>query len=152
MRIFAPNEVVAKSRFWYFMRTLNKLKKSKGEIIAVHELFDKSPTVVKNYGILLRYRSKSGQHNMWKEFRDTTRTGAVSQMYRDMGGRHRADYYSIQIIDVRELKAGDTCRANLRQFHDSKIRFPLPHRVNKTAEQRRFSTKFKAARPNTYFG
>lgn len=32
MRIFAPDEVSAKSRFWYFMKKLKKLKKTVGEI------------------------------------------------------------------------------------------------------------------------
>ena len=32
MRIFAPDQVSAKSRFWYFMKKLKKLKKSVGEI------------------------------------------------------------------------------------------------------------------------
>lgn len=36
MRIFAPNEVVAKSRFWYFLRQLHKVKKASGEIVAVN--------------------------------------------------------------------------------------------------------------------
>ena len=36
MRIFAPNEVVAKSRFWYFLRQLKKVKKATGEIVAVN--------------------------------------------------------------------------------------------------------------------
>jgi hypothetical protein len=33
MRIFAPNEVVAKSRFWYYLRQLHKVKKASGEIV-----------------------------------------------------------------------------------------------------------------------
>ncbi len=36
MRIFAPNEVVAKSRFWYYLRQLKKVKKANGEIVAVN--------------------------------------------------------------------------------------------------------------------
>jgi len=36
MRIFAPNEVVAKSRFWYFLRGLRKVKKATGEIVSVN--------------------------------------------------------------------------------------------------------------------
>jgi hypothetical protein len=36
MRIFAPNTVVAKSRFWYFMASLRKLKKSNGEIVSLN--------------------------------------------------------------------------------------------------------------------
>lgn len=36
MRIFAPNEVVAKSRFWYFLTRLRKVKKANGEIISLN--------------------------------------------------------------------------------------------------------------------
>ena len=35
MRIFAPEPIVAKSRFWYFLRQLKKFKKSTGEIVSV---------------------------------------------------------------------------------------------------------------------
>jgi len=38
MRIFAPNEVVAKSRFWYYLRKLKKVKKANGEIVAVNKV------------------------------------------------------------------------------------------------------------------
>lgn len=36
MRIFADNEVVAKSRFWYYLRSLKKIKKANGEIVSVN--------------------------------------------------------------------------------------------------------------------
>ena len=36
--------------------------------------------VLKNYGIVLRYLSRTDPINMYKEYRDTTLTGAVSQM------------------------------------------------------------------------
>merc|ERR1711862_1080163 len=51
MRIFSPNEVVAKSRFWYFLSKYHKMKKTTGEILTVNEIFEKSPSVVKNYGL-----------------------------------------------------------------------------------------------------
>lgn len=38
MRVFAPNEVVAKSRFWYYLRKLRKVKKAAGELIAVNQV------------------------------------------------------------------------------------------------------------------
>lgn len=38
MRLFAPNEVIAKSRFWYFMRKLKKVKKVNGEIVGINEV------------------------------------------------------------------------------------------------------------------
>jgi large subunit ribosomal protein L18Ae len=36
MRIFAPNDVVAKSRFWYFLSKLRKVKKTNGEIVSLN--------------------------------------------------------------------------------------------------------------------
>lgn len=38
MRIFAPEVIVAKSRFWYFLRHLRKFKKMTGEIVSVKEV------------------------------------------------------------------------------------------------------------------
>lgn len=62
MRIFAPNDVVAKSRFWYFLRQLHKVKKANGEIVAVNVISEKKPLKVKNFGIWIRYDSRSGTH------------------------------------------------------------------------------------------
>lgn len=36
MRVFAPNDVVAKSRFWYFLAKLKKVKKANGEIVSLN--------------------------------------------------------------------------------------------------------------------
>ena len=38
MRIFAPNTVVAKSRFWYFLMKLRKVKKSNGEVVTINQV------------------------------------------------------------------------------------------------------------------
>lgn len=38
MRIFAPDHIVAKSRFWYFLRQLRKFKKTTGEIVSVQQV------------------------------------------------------------------------------------------------------------------
>jgi large subunit ribosomal protein L18Ae len=38
MRIFAVNDVVAKSRFWYFLAKLRKVKKANGEIVSVNQV------------------------------------------------------------------------------------------------------------------
>ncbi len=45
------------------------------------QIFEKKPTTVKNFGIWVRYQSRTGYHNMYKEYRDTTLNGAVEQMY-----------------------------------------------------------------------
>lgn len=97
MRIFAPDNIVAKSRFWYFLRQLKKFKKTTGEIVSLKQVYETSPTKIKNFGIWLRYDSRSGTHNMYREYRDLTVGGAVTQCYRDMGARHRARAHSIQV-------------------------------------------------------
>lgn len=38
MRLFAPNEIVAKSRFFYFLRQLKKIKRTNGEIVSVNKV------------------------------------------------------------------------------------------------------------------
>ena len=38
MRLFAPNPVTAKSRYWYFMHRLEKMKNGTGEILSVNEV------------------------------------------------------------------------------------------------------------------
>jgi len=80
MKLFAQNKPIAESRFWYFLRQLNKSKAALGEIIRVTEIFEQNPGHVKNYGISIRYNSRSGTHNMYKEYRDVTINGAVDQM------------------------------------------------------------------------
>lgn len=38
MRIFATDEIRAKSKFWYFLRRLNKIKKANGQILSCSEV------------------------------------------------------------------------------------------------------------------
>jgi ribosomal protein L20A (L18A) len=104
MRIFAPNEVVAKSRFWYFLRQLHKVKKASGEIVAVNVISEAKPLKVKNFGVWIRYDSRSGTHNMYKEYRELSRVDAVEALYQDMAARHRARFRSIHILRVVEIE------------------------------------------------
>ena len=48
MKIFAKNLVLARSKFWYFMKRINKAKRTGGEVLRVTELFDTAPTKVSN--------------------------------------------------------------------------------------------------------
>jgi len=63
-------------------------------------VYEKSPLKVKNFGIWLRYDSRSGTHNMYREYRDLTVSAAVTQCYRDMGARHRARAHAIQVLFI----------------------------------------------------
>lgn len=149
MKLFAPNEVVARSRFWYFMHQYRKMKKTTGEILDVNELREKNPNIVKNYAIWLRYNSRSGTHNMYREYRDLKLTGAVNQLYAEMAGRHRARARSIQIIRTAQIPDADVKRAATLQFVKPDIKFPLPHRLPRVPHKK-FKVTFHASRPCTF--
>ncbi|KAJ3122246.1 60S ribosomal protein L20 [Nowakowskiella sp. JEL0407] len=149
MRIFAPNEVVAKSRFWYFLKKAHKVKKASGEIVSVNEIFEKKPLTPNNYGIWIRYDSRSGTHNMYKEYRELTRNDAVFACYQDMAARHRARFRSIHILKVEIIKDEDVRRPYIKQLLDKDLKFPLPHRVVRPSSKKYVQT-FVAARPNTF--
>ncbi|KAL0631937.1 60S ribosomal protein L20B [Maublancomyces gigas] len=147
MRLFAPNSVVAKSRFWYFLKKLRKVKKTNGEIVSLNEIHEKRPLKVKNFGIWIRYDSRSGTHNMYKEYRELSRTDAVEALYQDMAARHRARFRSIHILKVVELeKTADVRRPYIKQLITKNLKFPLPHRVPKSSAQKVFVSK----RPSTF--
>lgn len=153
MIIFAPNSVIAKSKFWYYLHQFRKMKKTTGEILDCVEIFEKNHRIVKNYGIWLRYQSRSGTHNMYREFRDITLTGAVSQLYDEMAGRHRTRPRSIQIIRTAVVKTADLRRENPMQFAQAKVKFPLTHRVTsgKRGQKALSSRTFTTERPTTFF-
>jgi ribosomal protein L20A (L18A) len=61
------------------------------------QISEKRPLKVKNFGIWIRYDSRSGTHNMYKEYRELSRAAAVKSLYQDMAARHRARFRSIQV-------------------------------------------------------
>merc|ERR1711862_765461 len=153
MIIFAPNAVIAKSKFWYYMHQFRKMKKTTGEILDCVEILEKDIDFVKNYGIWLRYSSRSGTHNMYREFRDVKLTGAVSQLYDEMAGRHRCRPRSIQIIRTGVVDVKDCKREYCAQFAKDGVKFPLVHRTD-TAKRgmKALSDKtYTTRRPTTFF-
>ena len=150
MKLFAPNEVLARSRFWYYMHQYRKMKKTTGEVLDVNEIREKNDRVVKTYYVMLRYNSRSGTHNMYREYRDLKLTGAVDQMYSEMAGRHRTRPRSIQIIRTATIKSTESKREHMKQFFNSEIKFPLPHRIMR-APTKSVRATFTAQRPCTHF-
>ncbi|MFQ6631492.1 hypothetical protein Gotur_009901, partial [Gossypium turneri] len=120
------------------------------EIVKEHYLiFEKNPTKIKNYGIWLRYQSRTGYHNMYKEYRDTTLNGAVEQMYTEMASRHRVRFPCIQIIKTATIPAKLCKRDSTKQFHNSKIKFPLVFKKVRPPT-RKLKTTYKASKPNLF--
>merc|ERR1712183_472866 len=129
-------------------KKLNKAKKSGGELLAVNELFDRAPTKVNNYGIWLRYQSRTNTHNMYKEYRDVTINGAVSQMFAEMAGRHRAQPGSIQIINTAVIPASKCRRDHITEMHNSKLKYPVIRKMPFVSKKLR--SKYTAGRPTTF--
>merc|ERR1712070_830603 len=149
IKLFCKNETQARSRFWYFIRRLVKMKKANAEILSVKEIFEKKPDKVSKYGIWLRYDSRSGTTNMYKEFSALTKNEAVQQMYQEMAGRHRARFSSIHIIKVQEIEASKCLRSHIKQYNKANIMFPLPQRVLR-APKKGLSKGTKSSRPCTH--
>lgn len=145
MRIFAPNEVVAKSRFFYFLQKMKKVKKATGEIVSCSQVFEKKPMKVKNFGVWIRYDSRSGTHNMYKEYREFSRAEAIKACYQDLAARHRARFRSIHIIKISELTNAQVRRPYIQQLIEPGLKFPLPHRV-----ARSYKPIFAGKRPSTF--
>merc|ERR1712166_532589 len=135
IKLFCKNETQARSRFWYFIRRLVKMKKANAEILSIREIFEKKPEKVSKYDMWLRYDSRSGTTNMYKEFSALTQNEAVQQMYQEMAGRHRARFTSIHIIKCEEIAAAKCLRPQIKQFLKANISFPLVHRVQRAAHK-----------------
>ena len=126
------------------------------------QIVEKNAGNVKNYCVWLRYYSRSGCHNMYKEVRDTHLNGAIEKLYLEMAGKHRARTSSIQIIKTGvvanlvdkegNMVSGKTVRRDLtKAMLDSKIKFPMSHIIQRPALAK-FRSTFIAKRPSTIFG
>lgn len=150
IRLFARNDVIAKSKFWYHLRRQLKTKSAQGQILSVNEIFERRPNHVKTFGIVLRYQSRTGIHNMYKEYRDISLNGAVSQLHMEMSGNHRASPDTISIIRTAVLNSKDDIRRpRSHLFRENGLKFPIIRTVTR-ASHRRYRSIFKATRPRTF--
>ena len=151
LRLFARNNVIAKSKFWYHLRRLLKTKSAQGQILSVNEIFERRPGHVKTFGIVIKYQSRTSVHNMYKEYRDTSLNGAVSQLHMEMSGNHRASQDTISIIRTVVLnKKDDIKRPRSHLFRENSLKFPIL-RATSRASQLKYRTVFKANRPKLYY-
>ena len=150
MKIFAQNKPIATSRFWYFLAMLNKSKATTGEILQCEEILEHKKTQIKNYAITIRYNSRSGTHNMYREYRDVSLNGAVDQMYTEMASRHAARRPSIWILNAGVIKASQLRRENNKQFVDSGIKFRVNGRVPRNSSKA-FRKVYSAVKPTPFY-
>ena len=148
-KVFAKNEAFARSKFWKLNLKDHKLKRTHGEILKIQEIHEKPTEVARNFGIFLKYRSRTGIHNLFKEFRDVSLKGAVNQMYNEMGGNYHVDAEKVTVINTVELKTEELRVRNPRclQWTDSsKVAYPLWRKtIRKT--NAKYNTVFASKRP-----
>lgn len=69
--------------------------------------------------VLSYCQSRTGEHNMYKEFRDVTLNGAVDQMYAEMASRHRSRASQIQIVKTATVPSNQCKRVAVTMMHVS---------------------------------
>jgi large subunit ribosomal protein L18Ae len=151
MKIYAPNNIIAKSRFWYFLKKTRKVKKSMGELVSFKLIRPIKTSFVRNFGIWIKYDSKNGPINMYKEYRDISTIGAVEQMYLEMAGSYKVKWSSIIVLRTEELNDNECIRSKIKQFHGVKTSFPF-FTVNFRNSGEFKGTNFKANRLNNMLG
>jgi ribosomal protein L20A (L18A) len=115
--------------------------------LVISQIIEKKPLTVKNYCIFLRYDSRTGTHNVKKEYRDVSICGAVQQMCmhlrfcfflasvcpllslvsfsdNEMASRHAAQRTGIHIISASRMPAKLCERQNVKAFHVCSFCFP----------------------------
>ena len=133
----------------YFLSRLKKVKKANGQIIACNEIFEEDVTSIKNYGVWIRYQSRTGFHNAYKEYREVSMNKAVDALYEEMASRHRVRAPCLQIIKIAQVADDDVKRDNTIQFLGRKepVSFPVVNKVLRP-DAKSQKTTFKYSRPN----
>jgi large subunit ribosomal protein L18Ae len=118
------------------------------------QITEKKPQSVVTYGIWMRYDSRTGHHNMYREYRDVSVNGAVSKMYQDVAARHRSRFSNVQIVRTAQVPTALMLEGakgqRLRQYLEHGVKFPLHHRVMRPSAKK-FKKTFVAKRPRTNF-
>lgn len=151
MRVFARDPVLARSKFWYQMKLQNKVRRIQGEIVQTSEIFERKTQCVRNYGIYFKYQTRRDITNMYKEFRDTSLCGAVSQLFMEMSGRHSGRSETLHIIrtcivsNPEELKRKQTYQFAAKET----FRFPKTHHKMR-APTKALKNTVRAVRPQIF--
>lgn len=113
-------------------------------------MFEKKPATVATYGIWMRYDSRTGHHNMYREYRDVSVNGAVSKMYQDVAARHRSRFSNVQIVRTATVPTDKMRKSWNQEYMGKGVAFPLTHRVMRPATKS-FKKTYVARRPRTNF-
>merc|ERR1711904_76785 len=129
MKIWATDPVRARSKYWHLLRKTCHIQKNCGQIVSCAEIFEKKPTKVKNYGIWLRYLSRTGSHNSYQEYRETSLNLAIENMYRDMASRHKVSAQNVKIIRTAQIPTNLCKRIASTHFDKDHLKLPIIHKI-----------------------
>lgn len=96
-----------------------------GEIVSFKKIKPIKTNFIRNFGIWLKYDSKNGPINIYKEYRDISTTGAIEQMYLEMAGSYKVRWSSIVVLRIEEIHEKECIRAKIKQFHGLEKNFPV---------------------------
>lgn len=130
--VFAPNSVVAESRFFKLLNKQYKIKATKGVVIKIEEVEQDNDYVMKNYGIKFLYRTRTGLLNGYKETRHINRVLAVSSFYNEFGSKHKLNSHEIYIISVDQLADEDVTKTRVLSFVGKDVKFPIFNKESNT--------------------
>lgn len=130
--IFAPNAVVAQSRFFKLMSKQYKIKATGGVVAKIEEVGQDSDFAMKNYGIRFTYRTRTGLHNGYKETRHINRVLAVASFHNEFGSKHKLGSHEIYIIEVKQLADDEVTKSRVLPYVGKDVRFPVFNKESNT--------------------
>lgn len=130
--VFAPNQVVAQSKFFKITNKQYKIKATNGVIVRIEEVEQDNDYVIKNYGIKFSYRTRSGLLNGYKEIRHINRALAVAGLCSEFGSRHKIKSSDIYIIDIKQLADDEVTKSKILSYVGKDVRFPIFNKESNT--------------------
>lgn len=133
--IFAPNSVIAESKFWKILNKQYKIKQSNG-MIARNEIVEQdNDYTVKNYGIRFTYRTRTGLLNGYKEIRHINRVLAVESLFNEFGSKHKLNQDEFNIVEIKQLSDEEVTKAKILSYVGKDVKFPIFFKDSNTSAE-----------------
>ncbi|MEN2498868.1 MAG: 60S ribosomal protein L20B [Marteilia pararefringens] len=140
LKVFAPNEVQAKSSFCKSVRQVLTMKKANIRVMRVKRLEeDNCEFVARTYGIFAIIRQiQSGRiHKVFKEVRAESRCIAVRKFYDSQCGQFNIDCNQIHICKVEEITdAKKIISKPVASLANSNLEFPKPRKLYSLSDRK----------------
>lgn len=126
--VFAPNSVVAQSKFFRMLTNQYKIKAKNGAIVRVEEVQQDDDFTVKNYGITFTYRTRTGLCNGYKEIRHLNRALAIHDLYMQFGSKHKLKQGDFYIVEIKQLADDEVTKSRILSYVGKDVKFPVFHK------------------------